>query len=120
MNRILHQHEHSYMKLHICIEQNPLDDRDEVKALVASALLSLHGQVGASLRADVLQWLPDASLAILRVPHSGVQKVWSALTLLGEFHGEPCAIQVLQVSSSLCSLAIDHCVAPDGTLLQVT
>ncbi|XP_034632660.1 ribonuclease P protein subunit p14 [Trachemys scripta elegans] len=75
------------------------------KQLVISALKELHGEVGAALPVDVLTYEEKTLSAILRVPSSGLVKLWSALTLLGSYQNRKCAFRVIQTSPFLLALS---------------
>ncbi|XP_043934731.1 ribonuclease P protein subunit p14 [Protopterus annectens] len=97
--------DYHYLKIHLdCEEEVRLNDA-HFKQLIISALKDLHGEVGASLPFDVLKFDEKSLSAILRVYSSGLVKLWSALTLLGSYHGKRCAFRVEQVSPFLLSLA---------------
>ncbi|XP_001637708.2 ribonuclease P protein subunit p14 [Nematostella vectensis] len=75
------------------------------KRLLLIALDSLHGQVGSSIPVDVLKFDPVPLEAVIRIPESGLVKVWSALTLYGSHQEVKCAFRVTQVSPHLIALA---------------
>ncbi|XP_067854915.1 ribonuclease P protein subunit p14 isoform X1 [Heptranchias perlo] len=84
------------------------------KQLIVSALKDLHGETGAALPVDVLRFEEETLKAILRVKsryvesisvHSGLVKLWSALTLLGSYQNQKCAFRVTQVSPFLLALS---------------
>ncbi|XP_022104978.1 ribonuclease P protein subunit p14-like [Acanthaster planci] len=79
----------------------------EFRALVSKAVRQLYGETGASIPVDVLRYQDITKEAILRVPGRSLVKCWSALTLLGEYAQESCAIRVNQVSPQLLALAVD-------------
>nr|XP_014430825.1 ribonuclease P protein subunit p14 [Pelodiscus sinensis] len=62
-------------------------------------------QVGAALPVDVLTYEEKTFSAILRVPSSGLVKLWSALTLLGSYQNRKCAFRVIQTSPFLLALS---------------
>ncbi|XP_038054225.1 ribonuclease P protein subunit p14-like isoform X2 [Patiria miniata] len=82
-------------------------DSVQFRALVSKALHQLYGETGASIPVDILRFQDDTMEAILRVSGRSLVKVWSALTLLGEYAQEECAIRVTQVSPHLLALAVD-------------
>uniref|UniRef100_A0A8C4W9L1 Ribonuclease P/MRP subunit p14 n=1 Tax=Gopherus evgoodei TaxID=1825980 RepID=A0A8C4W9L1_9SAUR len=61
--------------------------------------------VGAALPVDVLTYEEKTLSAILRVPSSGLVKLWSALTLLGSYQNRKCAFRVIQTSPFLLALS---------------
>ncbi|KAJ8259882.1 hypothetical protein GJAV_G00174520 [Gymnothorax javanicus] len=77
----------------------------EFKQMVVSAMKDLYGEVGAAFPFDVLKFEEVAFTAVLRVYSSGLAKLWSALTLLGTYHSQPCAVRVLQVTPFLLALS---------------
>ncbi|KAM4881738.1 ribonuclease P protein subunit p14 [Thomomys bottae] len=99
--------EHHYMK--VCLD---FQDRGGIevnvaqfKQLLVSSLKDLFGEVGAALPVDVLTFEEKTLSAILRVPSSGLAKLWSSLTLLGSYKGKKCALRVIQVSPFLLALS---------------
>ncbi|XP_065408990.1 ribonuclease P protein subunit p14 [Chrysemys picta bellii] len=98
--------EHHYMR--VCVEFQEGGIRlnaAHFKQLVISALKELHGEVGAALPVDVLTYEEKTLSAILRVPSSGLVKLWSALTLLGSYQNRKCAFRVIQTSPFLLALS---------------
>uniref|UniRef100_A0A452GFN8 Uncharacterized protein n=1 Tax=Gopherus agassizii TaxID=38772 RepID=A0A452GFN8_9SAUR len=98
--------QHHYMK--ICLEFQGGGIRlnaAHFKQLIISALKELHGEVGAALPVDVLTYEEKTLSAILRVPSSGLVKLWSALTLLGSYQNRKCAFRVIQTSPFLLALS---------------
>ncbi|XP_048878026.1 ribonuclease P protein subunit p14 [Brienomyrus brachyistius] len=98
--------EYHYMKISLIFEKE--GKRLEAaffKQLIISALRDLYGEVGAAFPFDVLKFDEASLTAILRVYNSGLVKLWSALTLLGSYHNEPCAVRVTQVSPFLLALS---------------
>ncbi|XP_050813567.1 ribonuclease P protein subunit p14 isoform X1 [Gopherus flavomarginatus] len=98
--------EHHYVK--ICLEFQGGGIRlnaAHFKQLIISALKELHGEVGAALPVDVLTYEEKTLSAILRVPSSGLVKLWSALTLLGSYQNRKCAFRVIQTSPFLLALS---------------
>lgn len=95
-----------YMKIYLILDS---DDRKfnaaHFKQIVISALRDLYGEIGAAFPFDVLKFEEDTLTAVLRVYNSGLVKLWSALTLLGSYHSEPCAVRVVQVSPFLLALS---------------
>lgn len=75
------------------------------KSLILSALKDLHGEVGASFPLDLLKYDGKTQCAILRIKSSGLVKLWTSLTLLGQHQGQQCSIRVLQASPFLLALA---------------
>ncbi|XP_050813568.1 ribonuclease P protein subunit p14 isoform X2 [Gopherus flavomarginatus] len=65
----------------------------------------LVSSVGAALPVDVLTYEEKTLSAILRVPSSGLVKLWSALTLLGSYQNRKCAFRVIQTSPFLLALS---------------
>ncbi|XP_070559744.1 ribonuclease P protein subunit p14-like [Ptychodera flava] len=77
------------------------------KAIIVKALLSMFGEVGAAIKVDVLKFDEDTGEAILRVHHSGIGKLWTALTLYNKYSQQECAFRVQQVASCLMALAVN-------------
>ncbi|XP_053891804.1 ribonuclease P protein subunit p14 [Malaclemys terrapin pileata] len=98
--------EHHYLRVCLeCQEGGIRLNAAHFKQLVISALKELHGEVGAALPVDVLTYEEKTLSAILRVPSSGLVKLWSALTLLGSYQNRKCAFRVIQTSPFLLALS---------------
>ncbi|KAM9134090.1 ribonuclease P protein subunit p14 [Pangshura tecta] len=98
--------EHHYVKLRLEFQGGGIRlNAAHFKQLVTSALKELHGEVGAALPIDVLTYEEKTLSAILRVPSSGLVKLWSALTLLGSYQNRKCAFRVIQTSPFLLALS---------------
>ncbi|XP_042310335.1 ribonuclease P protein subunit p14 [Sceloporus undulatus] len=98
--------EYHYLKIHLEFQEADISlNAVEFKQLIISALKRLHGEVGAALPVDVLTYEEKNLSAILRVPNSGLVKLWSALTLLGSYQNRNCAFRVVQTSPFLLALA---------------
>ncbi|XP_031561534.1 ribonuclease P protein subunit p14-like [Actinia tenebrosa] len=114
MERVTFKQKAEYFYLKVLLEFERCDgvnvpeiDMLLYKRLLIQALEELHGQVGAALTVDVLKYNSSTLQAILRVPESGLVKVWSALTLFGFYQDQRCAFRVLQVSPHLMAFAVD-------------
>ncbi|KAJ8404130.1 hypothetical protein AAFF_G00344800 [Aldrovandia affinis] len=95
-----------YMKIDLILEsEDKRLNAAHFKQLIISALRDLYGEIGAAFPFDVLKFEEDTLTAVLRVYNSGLVKLWSALTLLGSYHSEPCAVRVTQVSPFLLALS---------------
>ena len=94
------------MGLHLENQPAALIDLRLFKSVVLCAVRSLYGDVGLPGEVDVLQLLADRT-ALLRVAYSKQQRLWSALTLVTDFDGQPCSMQVLRTSPFLLALACD-------------
>jgi len=77
----------------------------EFKAILLQSLKDLHGEVVKSIQADIMKYNPKKKEAILRVPHDGHVKLWSALTCFGKYSDVDCAFRVLQTCGNLMGLA---------------
>ncbi|XP_065263388.1 ribonuclease P protein subunit p14 [Emys orbicularis] len=98
--------EHHYVKLRLEFQEGGIRlNAAHFKQLILSALKELHGEVGAALPVDVLTYEEKTLSAILRVPSSGLVKLWSALTLLGSYQNRKCAFRVIQTSPFLLALS---------------
>ncbi|XP_008103640.2 ribonuclease P protein subunit p14 [Anolis carolinensis] len=98
--------EYHYLKIRLELDDTNISlNAVEYKQLIISALKRLHGEVGAALPFDVLTYEEQNLSAILRVPNSGLVKLWSALTLLGSYQNRDCAFRVIQTSPFLLALA---------------
>ncbi|XP_012865851.1 PREDICTED: ribonuclease P protein subunit p14 [Dipodomys ordii] len=98
--------EHHYMKVYLDFQDHGVEvNVAQFKQLLVSALKDLFGEVGAALPVDVLTFEEKTLSAILRVPSSGMAKLWSSLTLLGSYKGKKCAFRVIQVSPFLLALS---------------
>ncbi|KAG9471658.1 ribonuclease P protein subunit p14-like isoform X2 [Eleutherodactylus coqui] len=98
--------EYHYLKIQLVFG----DEKDrlsavQLKSLILSALKELHGEVGASYPLDVLKFDGKTSSAILRIKSSGLVKLWTSLTMVGQYQGQLCSIRVLQTSPFLLALA---------------
>ncbi|XP_024060641.1 ribonuclease P protein subunit p14 [Terrapene carolina triunguis] len=97
---------HHYVKLRLEFQDGGMRlNAAHFKQLILSALKELHGEVGAALPVDVLTYEEKTLSAILRVPSSGLVKLWSALTLLGSYQNRKCAFRVIQTSPFLLALS---------------
>ncbi|KAG7478153.1 hypothetical protein MATL_G00077240 [Megalops atlanticus] len=95
-----------YMKIALILEnEDKRMNAAHFKQLIISALKDLYGEIGAAFPFDVLKFEENTLTAVLRVYNSGLVKLWSALTLLGSYQNEPCAVQVKQVSPFLLALS---------------
>ncbi|XP_048212002.1 ribonuclease P protein subunit p14 [Perognathus longimembris pacificus] len=98
--------EHHYMKVCLDFQDHAVEvNVAQFKQLLVSALKDLFGEVGAALPVDVLTFEEKTLSAILRLPSSGLAKLWSSLTLLGSYKGKKCAFRVIQVSPFLLALS---------------
>ncbi|XP_054833835.1 ribonuclease P protein subunit p14 [Eublepharis macularius] len=98
--------EYYYLKIYLEFQEVGISlNAVEFKQLIISALKRLHGEVGAALPVDVLSYEEKTLLAILRVPITGLVKLWSALTLLDSYQNRKCAFRVIQTSPFLLALA---------------
>ncbi|XP_058856252.1 ribonuclease P protein subunit p14-like isoform X3 [Acipenser ruthenus] len=75
------------------------------KQLIISSLRELYGEIGAALPFDVLKFEENTLSAVLRVYSSALVRLWSALTLLGGYQGQPCGVRVVQVTPFLLALS---------------
>lgn len=75
------------------------------KVIITQAMREMFGLAGVSITVDILKYNEVRREAILRVPQSGLVKLWSSLTLLGTFQDKSCAFRVIQISSHLIALA---------------
>ncbi|KAF7249970.1 Ribonuclease P protein subunit p14 [Varanus komodoensis] len=98
--------EYHYLKIHLEFQEAAINlSAVEFKQLIISALKRLHGEVGAALPVDVLTYEEKTLFAILRVPKTGLVKLWSALTLLGSYQNKSCCFRVIQNSPFLLALS---------------
>uniref|UniRef100_A0A8C9R360 Ribonuclease P/MRP 14 subunit n=1 Tax=Scleropages formosus TaxID=113540 RepID=A0A8C9R360_SCLFO len=87
-----------YMKVSLVFEkEGKRIDGAFFKQLIISALRNVYGEIGAAFPFDVLKFEEKSLTAVLRVYNSGLVKLWSALTLLGSYQNETCAVRVVQV-----------------------
>lgn len=101
---------YSYLKVRLEFENE--DNHPELepavfKYTITQAIQSLHGEIGASHKVDVLKFKRNNLEAILRVSYNFFTKLWSSLTLIGNYKGQACVFRVLQVSSHLMALSSD-------------
>ncbi|KAM4022662.1 ribonuclease P protein subunit p14-like isoform 2-T2 [Anomaloglossus baeobatrachus] len=98
--------EYHYLKTQLVFQDKPPKlSAAQFKSLILSALKDLHGEVGVSFPLDLLKYDEKTLSAILRIKSSGLVKLWTSLTLLGQYQGLPCGIRVLQTSPFLLALA---------------
>ncbi|XP_005997812.1 ribonuclease P protein subunit p14 [Latimeria chalumnae] len=99
--------EYHYMKINLEFEEGRevRVNAAHFKQLIIAALKELHGETGAALPFDVLTFEEKTTSAIVRVYSSGLVKLWSAITLLGYYQNQKCAIRVTQVSPFLLALS---------------
>ncbi|VDI61065.1 ribonuclease P protein subunit RPP14 [Mytilus galloprovincialis] len=99
---------YAYLKIKLEFEDGALEPEIEAamfKYFITQAIQSLHGEIGASHSVDVLKFRKRHLEAILRVSCSFLSKLWSSLTLVGNYKGQVCAFRVQQVSSHLMALS---------------
>ncbi|XP_077984500.1 ribonuclease P protein subunit p14-like [Glandiceps talaboti] len=110
MKRIVSKGPADYFYLKVSLEFEESGFQVDVllfKAIIVKALLTMYGEVGAAITVDVLKYNEDSKEAILRVHNSGFSKLWSALTLFGQYLNKECVFRVHQVSSCLMALAVN-------------
>ncbi|XP_077582797.1 ribonuclease P protein subunit p14 [Stigmatopora nigra] len=96
---------YQYMKVKLVLEDKSINlIAVDFKQFIISGLRNLHGEVGAAVQFDVLKYNENTLTAFLRVPKSDLVKLWSSLTLSGQYYGRTCAFRVLLVSPFLLSL----------------
>uniref|UniRef100_A0A8C4QA36 Ribonuclease P/MRP 14 subunit n=1 Tax=Eptatretus burgeri TaxID=7764 RepID=A0A8C4QA36_EPTBU len=98
---------HFYLRVRLELQDTRVLNAVEMHCLVTKALKELHGDTGAALLCDLIHFDSPSRTGILRVCCSGLVRVWSALTMLSTFRGQPCAVRILQVSPFLLSLSGD-------------
>ncbi|KAM9813865.1 ribonuclease P protein subunit p14 [Neosynchiropus ocellatus] len=96
-----------YQHMKVCLEVENDSTRlsaDELKYFIITGLKSLHGEVGAAIDFDLLEYSEDTRTASLRVASRDIAKLWSSMTLLGFYQNQACAFRVLQeaLGSVLC------------------
>ncbi|XP_063312933.1 ribonuclease P protein subunit p14-like [Pelobates fuscus] len=98
--------EYHYMKIQLVFQEERIQlNAAQFKLLIVTALKTLHGEVGASFPLDLLKYDEKTLCAILRISSSGLVKLWTALTLLGQYQSRECAVRVIQTSPFLLALA---------------
>ncbi|XP_040264240.1 ribonuclease P protein subunit p14-like isoform X2 [Bufo bufo] len=98
--------EYHYLKVQLVFEDKIVKiSAAQFKSFILSALKELHGEVGASIPLDLLKFDGQTLYAILRIKSSGLVKLWTSLTLLGQYQGHQCSVRVLQTSPFLLALA---------------
>ncbi|KAM5148918.1 ribonuclease P protein subunit p14 isoform 1-T2 [Mantella aurantiaca] len=98
--------QHHYMKIQLVFQREGVKlTAAQYKSLIVSAVKELHGEVGASCPLDLLRYDEKTLSAILRIHSSGFLKLWTSLTLLGQYQNQECSIRVIQVSPFLLALA---------------
>ncbi|KAM8930406.1 ribonuclease P protein subunit p14 [Pelodytes ibericus] len=99
--------EYHYIKIQLVFrEQGKIRlNAAQFKLLVVSALKTLHGEVGSSIPLDLLRYDEQTFCAILRIYSRGLVKLWTALTLLGQYQNQECTVRVIQTSPFLLALA---------------
>ncbi|XP_063072248.1 ribonuclease P protein subunit p14 isoform X2 [Engraulis encrasicolus] len=80
-------------------------DAAQFKQIIISGLKPLYGEVGVAIPFDLLKFDPCTLTGMLRVGSSGLVKLWSAITLVGSYQNELCALRVTQISPFLISLS---------------
>ncbi|XP_072025523.1 ribonuclease P protein subunit p14-like [Amphiura filiformis] len=99
---------YTYLKVQLEFEDSQTYVEEvRFKAVILKALKQLHGDSGAAIPFDILRYNKRKMEAILRVQSSCLVKLWSALTLFGEYAELVCAFRVHQVSGHLMALAVD-------------
>ncbi|ELU04445.1 hypothetical protein CAPTEDRAFT_219067 [Capitella teleta] len=76
-----------------------------MKMHILKALGSLYGQVGQSIDVSIIKYEEASHRMILRIPASGFNRVWSALSLCSSLGTVPCVFRIHQVSGSLLGLS---------------
>ncbi|KAG9260331.1 ribonuclease P protein subunit p14 [Astyanax mexicanus] len=95
-----------YMKINLVFDsRNKSLSAEQFKQLIITGLKDLYGEVGAAFPFDVLTFNQTELSAILRVYHSSLVKLWSAITLIGSYESVSCAFRVTQVSPFLLALS---------------
>lgn len=108
MKRVLQQPRFWYLRTQLEFEEKNLEVTDVVvRTIILKALTTLYGQVGSSVDVDVLKHDAGTGVSILRVVSESVVRLWSSLTLLGEYDGHRSRFVVKQSSNFLMSLALD-------------
>ena len=108
MKRVSPQSRFWYLRTQLEFEEEGVEvDNVTVRTMIIKALTSLHGEVGSSIQVDVLKHEVATGVSILRVATESVVKLWSSLTLLGEYDGHRSRFLIKQCSPFLMSLAID-------------
>eukprot|EP00128_Syssomonas_multiformis_P001413 Colp12_sorted_trinity150504_noHs@23142 len=77
------------------------------KNVLLTALRNLHGQVGASMQLDVLQYNAAEQSAILRVFSRDATKLWTALSMLSSYDNKPCVVVVHDSAPDLTDLVVN-------------
>jgi RNase P/RNase MRP subunit POP5 len=108
MKRVLPKSKFWYLRTQLEFEEEDVHaDSLAVRNMITKALGGLHGEIGSSTQVDVLKHEVDTGVSILRVAAKDVVKLWSSLTLLGEYDGRRLRFLVKQFSPFLMSLAVD-------------
>ncbi|XP_062508625.1 ribonuclease P protein subunit p14-like [Corticium candelabrum] len=108
MKRVVRNPPYWYLRTQLEFEEKSLHvDIVAMRTMIMQAMTTLHGQVGGSIQVDVLQHQTESGSSILRVAADSVVKLWSSMTLLGEYDGHRLRILVKQSSPFLMSLAVD-------------
>ncbi|XP_078517621.1 ribonuclease P protein subunit p14 isoform X1 [Lissotriton helveticus] len=95
-----------FMKIQLIFQEVQLRlNAAQFKQVIILALKELHGEIGAALLLDVLTFDEQTLTAIIRICSRGLVKLWSALTLLGNYQNQSCAFRVIQTSPFLLALA---------------
>ncbi|XP_033885611.1 ribonuclease P protein subunit p14-like isoform X2 [Acipenser ruthenus] len=98
--------DYHYMKISLIFEGGNIRlNAAHFKQLIISSLRELYGEIGAALPFDVLKFEENTLSAVLRVYSSALVRLWSALTLLGGYQGQPCGVRVVQVTPFLLALS---------------
>ncbi|XP_018417954.1 PREDICTED: ribonuclease P protein subunit p14 [Nanorana parkeri] len=98
--------EYHYLKIQLVFQHEGVKlTAAQYKSLIVSAVKELHGEVGASCPLDLLKYEEKTLSAILRIRSSGFVKLWTSLTLLGQYQNQACSVCVIQVSPFLLALA---------------
>ncbi|KAM9324167.1 ribonuclease P protein subunit p14 [Gastrophryne carolinensis] len=98
--------EYHYLKIQLVFLQKEVKlSAAQYKLLIVNALKELHGEVGSSFPLDLLKYDENTLSAILRVASSGFVKLWTSLTLLGQYQNQECSVRVIQTSPFLLALA---------------
>ncbi|XP_010873086.1 ribonuclease P protein subunit p14 [Esox lucius] len=95
-----------YMRISLELENESTSlTAAQLKQLIVCGLRDLYGEVGGAFPFDLLKFEEHTLTGLLRVYSSGLVKLWSALTLLGSYQDELCAVRINQVSPFLLALS---------------
>uniref|UniRef100_H2Y0S1 Uncharacterized protein n=1 Tax=Ciona intestinalis TaxID=7719 RepID=H2Y0S1_CIOIN len=94
-----------YMDFQLKFEGDSVSSEEgKMRAVLYSAMMTLHGMVGLGHDPDLKYFDPDSGRGIIAINSMYASKLWTALTLKGDVDGKKCCITVLDIKDEMDSL----------------